>query len=81
LVTARFAVPARAKPSRIMPGRPPRPRQPPGVAPFAQAWLRAGTVSIGRAKMAKSTGNLVLVDELMRDYPPAAIRLLCLNRA
>jgi cysteinyl-tRNA synthetase len=51
-----------------------------GVAPFARAWLRAGTVSIDGAKMAKSAGNLVLVDDLLRDYPPAAIRLMCLNR-
>ena len=51
-----------------------------GVSPFARAWVRAGTVSIDGAKMAKSTGNLVLVDDLLRDYPPAAIRLLCLNR-
>ena len=51
-----------------------------GVAPFARSWLRAGTVSIDGVKMSKSLGNLVLVDELLRDYPPAAIRLLCLNR-
>jgi cysteinyl-tRNA synthetase len=51
-----------------------------GVTPFARAWLRAGTVHVGGAKMAKSTGNLVLVDELLRAYPPAAIRLLCLDR-
>ena len=51
-----------------------------GVAPFARAWLRAGTVRVGSEKMAKSTGNLVLVDELLKTHPPAAIRLLCLNR-
>lgn len=51
-----------------------------GVAPFARSWLRAGIVSVGNAKMAKSTGNLVLIEHLLRDYPPAAIRLLCLNR-
>lgn len=51
-----------------------------GVAPFARAWMRAGIVSVGGAKMAKSTGNLVLVEDLLRDYSPAAIRLLCLNR-
>jgi cysteinyl-tRNA synthetase len=51
-----------------------------GVAPFARSWLRAGTVHIGGAKMAKSAGNLVLVDELLRTHPAAAIRLLCLNR-
>ena len=31
--------------------------------------------------MAKSTGNLVLVSELLRDYPSAALRLLLLDRA
>jgi cysteinyl-tRNA synthetase len=51
-----------------------------GVAPFARAWLRAGIVSVAGAKMAKSTGNLVLIDELLQSYPPAAVRLLCLNR-
>jgi cysteinyl-tRNA synthetase len=51
-----------------------------GVQPFARAWLRAGTVHVDGAKMAKSTGNLVLVDDLLREHPPAVIRLLCLNR-
>jgi cysteinyl-tRNA synthetase len=51
-----------------------------GVAPFARAWVRAGTVSIDGAKMSKSAGNLVLVDDLLRDFPAAAIRLFCLNR-
>ena len=51
-----------------------------GVRPFARAWLRAGTVSIAGAKMAKSAGNLVLVEDLLREHAPAAIRLLCLNR-
>ena len=51
-----------------------------GVAPFARGWLRAGIVSVDGAKMAKSTGNLVLVDDLLKDHSPGAIRLLCLNR-
>lgn len=51
-----------------------------GVRPFARSWLRAGTVRIGAEKMAKSAGNLVLVDDLLRDYQPAAVRLMCLNR-
>lgn len=51
-----------------------------GVSPFARAWLRAGTVTINGAKMAKSTGNLVLVSELVRDHPPEALRLLILSR-
>jgi cysteinyl-tRNA synthetase len=52
-----------------------------GVAPFARSWMRAGVVSVDGAKMAKSTGNLVLIEDLLRDYAPAAIRLLCLNRS
>jgi cysteinyl-tRNA synthetase len=51
-----------------------------GVAPFARSWLRAGIVNVAGAKMAKSTGNLVLIEDLLRTYPPAAVRLLCLNR-
>jgi len=51
-----------------------------GVAPYARAWLRAGTVAVGGTKMAKSTGNLVLVDDLLREHTGATIRLLCLNR-
>jgi cysteinyl-tRNA synthetase len=51
-----------------------------GVTPFARAWLRAGTVSVDGAKMAKSTGNLVLVEDLLREHTPGAIRLLLLNR-
>jgi len=51
-----------------------------GVAPFARADLRVGTVRVGGAKMAKSTGNLVLVADLLRDHRPAAVRLLLLDR-
>jgi cysteinyl-tRNA synthetase len=51
-----------------------------GVTPFARAWMRAGIVSVGGAKMAKSTGNLVLVEDLLKSHSPGAIRLLCLDR-
>ena len=51
-----------------------------GVTPFARAWLRAGLVSIDGAKMSKSAGNLVLVEDLLREHSPGAIRLLLLNR-
>jgi cysteinyl-tRNA synthetase len=51
-----------------------------GVAPFARAHLNAGVVTVSGAKMAKSTGNLVLVSDLLASYPAAAIRLLILNR-
>ena len=51
-----------------------------GVTPFARARLNAGTVRVGGTKMAKSAGNLVLVSDLVRDYPAAAVRLLILDR-
>ncbi|MFN2562805.1 MAG: class I tRNA ligase family protein [Jatrophihabitans sp.] len=51
-----------------------------GVTPFARAWMRAGIVSVDGAKMAKSTGNLVLVEDLLREHSPGAVRLLLLNR-
>jgi cysteinyl-tRNA synthetase len=52
-----------------------------GVRPFARSWLRAGTVTVGGQKMAKSTGNLVLVHDLRDDnLPPGAIRLLLIDR-
>ncbi|MGL5809893.1 MAG: cysteine--tRNA ligase [Nocardioides sp.] len=51
-----------------------------GVAPFARSQLHVGEVRISGAKMAKSAGNLVLVDELLRSATPAALRLLLLSR-
>jgi cysteinyl-tRNA synthetase len=51
-----------------------------GVTPFARARLQAPIVGVGGAKMAKSTGNLVLVKDLLANYPAAAIRLLILDR-
>ena len=50
------------------------------VVPFARAHLHVGTVYQGGAKMAKSTGNLTLVADLLRDYPSAAVRLLILDQ-
>jgi cysteinyl-tRNA synthetase len=51
-----------------------------GVHPFARARLNVGVVRVAGAKMAKSTGNLVLVGDLLADYPAGAIRLLILDR-
>ena len=51
-----------------------------GVTPFARSWMRAGIVSIDGAKMAKSSGNLVLVQELLKEHSAGAIRLFLLNR-
>jgi L-cysteine:1D-myo-inositol 2-amino-2-deoxy-alpha-D-glucopyranoside ligase len=50
------------------------------VAPFARGDLHVGTVHQDGAKMAKSTGNLTLVTDLLRDHEPATLRLLVLNR-
>ena len=50
------------------------------VTPFARVRLHVGAVHQGGAKMAKSTGNLTLVADLLRDHSPAAVRLLLLDR-
>jgi cysteinyl-tRNA synthetase len=51
-----------------------------GARPFARARLSVGTVGIRGEKMAKSTGNLVLISDLLKEHSPAAIRLLLLDR-
>ena len=51
------------------------------VTPFGRVRFNVGVVTVGGAKMAKSTGNLVLVSELLAHYPAAAVRLLILDRA
>jgi cysteinyl-tRNA synthetase len=51
-----------------------------GVRPYARAIFEAGVVSLDGKKMAKSTGNLVLVDDLLADYPGAALRLCLIDR-
>jgi cysteinyl-tRNA synthetase len=51
-----------------------------GVAPFARRSLHVGVVQRDGVKMAKSTGNLILVEELLARYPAAVVRLLLLDR-
>lgn len=51
-----------------------------GVRPFARRQLHVGTVGYDGAKMAKSTGNLVLIRDLLEQAPAGAVRLLLLNR-
>ena len=51
-----------------------------GVTPFARAWLHVGTVRVGGQKMAKSTGNLVLVRDVLQTTRPAVLRLALLDR-
>ena len=51
-----------------------------GVAPFSRAWMHVGTVNYKGAKVAKSTGNLVFVMDLLENWHPEAIRMLILDR-
>jgi cysteinyl-tRNA synthetase len=51
-----------------------------GVKPFARVRFNAGVVRVAGAKMAKSTGNLVLVSDLLKQHSAAAARLLILDR-
>ena len=51
-----------------------------GVSPFARAWLHVGLVSRDGEKMAKSTGNLVFVRDLLAQVPGPVVRTLLLDR-
>ena len=51
-----------------------------GVTPFARAWLHVGLVSRDGEKMAKSTGNLVFVGELLDQVTGPVVRTLLLDR-
>lgn len=51
-----------------------------GTRPFARRQMHVGTVHVDGAKMAKSTGNLVLVRDLLAEHEGSAIRLMLLNR-
>ena len=51
-----------------------------GVQPFARAIAHVGEVRVAGRKMAKSTGNLVLVSDLLQRYPAPVVRLGLLNR-
>jgi cysteinyl-tRNA synthetase len=50
------------------------------ITHLARGRLAVGQVGINGAKMAKSTGNLILVSDLLQAHRPAAIRLLILDR-
>jgi L-cysteine:1D-myo-inositol 2-amino-2-deoxy-alpha-D-glucopyranoside ligase len=44
--------------------------------PWARYWMHVGLVELGGAKMSKSLGNLISVQNLLRTYSPDAVRLL-----
>jgi cysteinyl-tRNA synthetase len=50
------------------------------VRPYARARFGVGVVSLDGAKMAKSTGNLVLVSDVLADHSAAALRLCLIDR-
>ncbi len=51
-----------------------------GVSPYARAWFHVGTVLADGVKMAKSHGNCVSVQDLLRDYAPPVVRLALIDR-
>jgi cysteinyl-tRNA synthetase len=51
-----------------------------GVAPHARARFEVGVLSLDGEKMAKSTGNLVLVSDVLAGHPAAALRLCLIDR-
>jgi cysteinyl-tRNA synthetase len=51
-----------------------------GVRPFARSVFEVGVVRLDGSKMAKSTGNLVLVSDVLADHPAAALRLCLIDR-
>ncbi|HEX6353342.1 cysteine--tRNA ligase [Actinophytocola sp.] len=51
-----------------------------GVVPHTRAWFHVGAVTFGGAKMAKSTGNLVLIADLLAKHPAATVRMMILDR-
>jgi cysteinyl-tRNA synthetase len=48
-------------------------------APLARFWVHNGFVTMDHEKMAKSTGNVLLVRELLREAPGEVIRLALLS--
>ena len=51
-----------------------------GTAPFARTHMHVGTVRLNGEKVAKSTGNLVFVDDLLQRWAPEVVRLHLLDR-
>jgi L-cysteine:1D-myo-inositol 2-amino-2-deoxy-alpha-D-glucopyranoside ligase len=47
--------------------------------PFVRHWMHVGMVRLGGEKMSKSLGNLVFVDQLVKEWDPMAVRLAVLD--
>jgi len=50
-----------------------------GQETFARFWLHNGMLNLGQQKMSKSLGNVLQVRELIKKYPPEALRWLLLS--
>lgn len=50
-----------------------------GKKPYAKHWLHVGMVMYQGEKMSKSLGNLILVEDLLKQYSPNQIRWLLLS--
>ncbi len=46
---------------------------------FSKYWMHIGLVQFEQEKMSKSVGNVFLVKDLLKKYPPEAIRIMFLN--
>ncbi len=50
-----------------------------GISPFVKHWVHVGMLRYQGEKMSKSLGNLVLVDKLLQNYSPDAVRLVLIS--
>jgi L-cysteine:1D-myo-inositol 2-amino-2-deoxy-alpha-D-glucopyranoside ligase len=46
---------------------------------FVRHWMHVGMVRMGGTKMSKSLGNLIFVSDLLKEWEPAAIRLMVID--
>jgi cysteinyl-tRNA synthetase len=47
--------------------------------PYANVWMHHGHLMVEGRKMSKSLGNVLLVHDLIKEYPPEALRLVLLS--
>jgi L-cysteine:1D-myo-inositol 2-amino-2-deoxy-alpha-D-glucopyranoside ligase len=47
-----------------------------GKRPYVRFWMHVGMVALDGIKMSKSLGNLVIINQLLRDYTPDAVRVM-----
>jgi len=46
---------------------------------FARYWMHVGLVKFEEEKMSKSLGNVFLIRDLLKKYPPEAVRIMYIN--